>query len=249
MGWRLLPVNSLIIANLSSLPSKQGESANYFAKFLLCVLSKNLQNNPEILTGVLFPPPFQQHGTNCSDGKGLEEAGFHTVEAVDSAPEKELLSIKGIRENHVSMGFTMATEFHQQWSDIIQITTGSKELGKLLQGEIETGSIMELFGEFHTGKEQLCPSQAVTAQVGGSKGKATSMGTEGTLHPEQLLAVAERSVSGRQEQMDSQLSWKMFPQVLEADLAGVPFGKLRCCRSSPISAALSPQLLCHCPHR
>uniref|UniRef100_A0A8C3V9P5 Rad51-like C-terminal domain-containing protein n=1 Tax=Catharus ustulatus TaxID=91951 RepID=A0A8C3V9P5_CATUS len=154
MGWRLLPVNSLIIANLSSLPSKQGESANYFAKFLLCVLSKNLQNNPEILTGVLFPPPFQQHGTNCSDGKGLEEAGFHTVEAVDSAPEKELLSIKGIRENSPGT----------QWSDIIQITTGSKELGKLLQGEIETGSIMELFGEFHTGKEQLCPSQAVTAQ-------------------------------------------------------------------------------------
>jgi DNA repair protein RAD51 len=32
------------------------------------------------------------------------------------------------------MGFTTATEFHQKRSEIIQITTGSKELDKLLQG-------------------------------------------------------------------------------------------------------------------
>lgn len=112
------------------------------------------------------------------------------------------------------MGFTRATEFYQQWPEIIQITTVSKELDRLLQGEIETGSITELFREFHTGKKQLCPSLAVTGQLptdhGGSEGKATSMGTEGTFHPDQLLAMAERSVSGRQEQMNSQLSWKMF---------------------------------------
>lgn len=60
-------------------------------------VKKKTQNNAEILTGVLFPPPSQQCGTNCSDGKRLEEAGFHTVEAVDYAPEKKLLSIKGIR--------------------------------------------------------------------------------------------------------------------------------------------------------
>lgn len=34
----------------------------------------------------------------------------------------------------VPMGFTTATEFHQRRSEIIQITTGSKELDKLLQG-------------------------------------------------------------------------------------------------------------------
>ncbi|KAM7056800.1 uncharacterized protein M8220_003091 isoform 1-T1 [Acridotheres tristis] len=41
----------------------------------------------------------------------------------------------------VPLGFTTATEFHQQWPEIIEITTGSKELDKLLQGEIETGVI------------------------------------------------------------------------------------------------------------
>ncbi|KAL2309852.1 hypothetical protein Nmel_006082 [Mimus melanotis] len=41
---------------------------------------------------------FQQCGTNSSDGKRLEEAGFHTVEAVAYAPEKGLLNIEGISE-------------------------------------------------------------------------------------------------------------------------------------------------------
>jgi len=43
------------------------------------------------------------------------------------------------------MGFTTATELHRQRQDIIQITTGSKELDKLLEGGFETGSITEKF--------------------------------------------------------------------------------------------------------
>jgi len=34
------------------------------------------------------------------------------------------------------MGFTTATEFHQRRSEIIYVTTGSKELDKLLGGRI-----------------------------------------------------------------------------------------------------------------
>ena len=92
------------------------------------------------------------------------------------APKKALLSIKGISEAKadkiqneaaklVPMGFTTATEFHQRRSEIIQLTTGSKELDKLLGGGIETGSITEIFGEFRTGKTQLCHTLAVTCQV------------------------------------------------------------------------------------
>ena len=50
-----------------------------------------------------------------------------------------------------AMGFTTATEFHKTRSEIIMLTTGSKELDKLLGGGIETGSITEMFGEFRTG--------------------------------------------------------------------------------------------------
>ena len=49
------------------------------------------------------------------------------------------------------MGFTTATELHKTRSEIIMLTTGSKELDKLLGGGIETGSITEMFGEFRTG--------------------------------------------------------------------------------------------------
>ena len=77
-----------------------------------------------------------------------------------------------------------------------QITTGSKELDKLLNGGIETGSITELFGEFRTGKSQLCHTMAVTCQLpislGGAEGKCLYIDTEGTFRPERLLAVAER---------------------------------------------------------
>ncbi|XP_023257750.1 DNA repair protein RAD51 homolog B-like, partial [Seriola lalandi dorsalis] len=87
----------------------------------------------------------------------MEDAGFHTIEAVAYAPKKELLNIKGISEAKadkilteaaklVPMGFTTATEFHQRRAEIIQISTGSKELDKLLQGGIETGSITEMYG-------------------------------------------------------------------------------------------------------
>ncbi|TNN38330.1 DNA repair protein RAD51 A [Liparis tanakae] len=98
----------------------------------------------------------------------------------------------------VPMGFTTATEFHQRRAEIIQISTGSKELDKLLLGGIETGSITEMFGEFRTGKTQLCHTLAVTCQLpidqGGGEGKAMYIDTEGTFRPERLLAVAERRV-------------------------------------------------------
>ncbi|KAM7394939.1 hypothetical protein PAMA_006602 [Pampus argenteus] len=129
----------------------------------------------------------EQCGISASDIKKLEDAGFHTIEAVAYAPKKELLNIKGISEAKadkilteaaklVPMGFTTATEFHQRRAEIIQISTGSKELDKLLQGGIETGSITEMFGEFRTGKTQLCHTLAVTCQLpidqGGGEGKA-----------------------------------------------------------------------------
>ena len=63
------------------------------------------------------------------------------------------------------MGFSTAAHIHSKRADLVQLTTGSKELDKLLQGGIETGSITELFGEFRTGKTQLCHQLCVTCQV------------------------------------------------------------------------------------
>lgn len=94
------------------------------------------------------------------------------------------------------MGFTTATEMHTRRSDLICITTGSKQLDTLLAGGIETGSITEIFGEFRTGKSQICHTLAVTCQLpfdlGGGEGKCLYIDTEGTFRPVRLLAVAQR---------------------------------------------------------
>jgi len=160
----------------------------------------------------------EQHGISVADIKKLTEVGFYTVESLAYTPKKALLAIKGISEAKadkilneviklVPMGFTTATEFHQKRSEIIQVTTGSKELDKLLQGGIETGSITEMFGEFRTGKTQLCHQLCVTCQLpvdcGGAEGKAMYIDTEGTFRPERLLAVAERYGLNGQEVLDN----------------------------------------------
>lgn len=88
---------------------------------------------------------YQEHGISANDVKKLQEAGFHTVESIAYTPKKALLAIKGISEAKadkilneasklVPMGFTTATEFHMRRSELVMITTGSKELDKLMQG-------------------------------------------------------------------------------------------------------------------
>lgn len=168
--------------------------------------------------GPILVNKLEQHGISANDIKKLTDAGFFTVESLAYTPKKTLLAIKGISEAKadkilneviklVPMGFTTATEFHQKRSEIIQVTTGSKELDKLLQGGIETGSITEIFGEFRTGKTQLCHQLCVTCQLpvdcGGAEGKAMYIDTEGTFRPERLLAVAERYGLNGQEVLDN----------------------------------------------
>lgn len=118
----------------------------------------------------------EEYGISAVDIKKLTEAGYYTVESIAYTPKKAVLGIKGISEAKadkilteaaklIPMGFTTATEYHQRRSEIVYVTSGSKELDKLLGGGIETGSITEIFGEFRTGKTQLCHTLAVTCQV------------------------------------------------------------------------------------
>ena len=87
------------------------------------------------------------------------------------------------------------------------VTTGSAELDALLKGGIETGSITEIFGEFRTGKTQLCHTLCVTCQLpmeqGGAEGKAMYIDTEGTFRPERLQEIAERFGLNGQDVLDN----------------------------------------------
>jgi DNA repair protein RAD51 len=114
---------------------------------------------------------------SAADVKKLNEGGFFTVEAVAYSTKKQLMAVKGISEQKadkliveasklVPMGFTTASDLHKARGDIVQISTGSAELDKLLEGGMETGSITEIFGEFRTGKCVLCdPDSAVDGSL------------------------------------------------------------------------------------
>ncbi|KAK9378245.1 Rad51-domain-containing protein [Kockiozyma suomiensis] len=157
-------------------------------------------------------------GITASDLRKILEAGFNTVESIAYTPKRQLLAIKGISEakadkllteasKMVPMGFTTATEYHQRRSELISITTGSKNLDTLLAGGIETGSITEIFGEFRTGKSQICHTLAVTCQLpidmGGGEGKCLYIDTEGTFRPVRLLSIAQRFGLNGQEVLDN----------------------------------------------
>jgi DNA repair protein RAD51 len=105
------------------------------------------------------------------------------------------------------MGFQSATELYQVRKDVIFLSTGAKELDKLLAGGLETGSITELFGEFRTGKTQLCHTLAITCQLpiesGGGAGRCMYIDTEGTFRPERLFPIAERFGLDPEEALDN----------------------------------------------
>lgn len=160
----------------------------------------------------------QEQGVNVKDIEKLQAHGLYTVEAVAYSTLKTLTAIKGITDvkatkliesasKLVPMGFTTATEYHKERQEVIFITTGSKELDKLLNGGIETGSITEMFGEFRTGKTQLCHTLCVTCQLpleqGGGEGKALYVDTEGTFRPQRLIAIAERYGLNPQDVLDN----------------------------------------------
>ncbi|CAI5755579.1 unnamed protein product [Candida verbasci] len=163
--------------------------------------------NEEENNGPLLIEQLEGNGITSSDIKKLKADGYHTVEAVAYTPRRQLMVVKGISEAKaekisleaaklVPLGFTTASEFHSRRSDLICLTTGSKQLDTLLGGGIETGSITEVFGEFRTGKSQLCHTLAVTCQLpidmGGGEGKCLYIDTEGTFRPNRLVSIAQR---------------------------------------------------------
>eukprot|EP00741_Cyanophora_paradoxa_P005314 tig00000870_g5153.t1 len=167
------------------------------------------QSNDEEENGKIWQciDKLEGNGINKADLTKLREQGFYTVESIAFATKKALVEVKGISEakadkllaeakKYVPMGFVTATEMAQKMQDTLKITTGSTELDKLLEGGIETGSITEIFGEFRTGKTQLCHMLCVTCQLAieanGGEGKALYIDTEGTFRPQRLTSIAER---------------------------------------------------------
>ena len=145
-------------------------------------------------------------GVGPATATKLKEIGFRTVEAVATAAIRELVSA-GIGETtaekvisaarkSMAITFVRGDELVELRSNIRRLSTGCTSLDRLLGGGIETQSITEFYGEFGTGKSQICQQLCLTAQLpveqGGLDGGALYIDTENTFRPERIMQIAPR---------------------------------------------------------
>jgi len=137
--------------------------------------------------------------------KKLRELGFHTVESLAMATAKEMEQAgisktnaeKLIRKARSCMPlqFIRGDELVKMRQNVLRLTTGSSMLDKLLGGGIESQSITEFYGEYGSGKSQICHQLCVNVQLppeqGGLGGAALYIDTENTFRTERIFQMAQ----------------------------------------------------------
>ena len=149
--------------------------------------------------------------------KRLVDSGIYTVMDVAVRGASEIADVtswdlnkaedlsRKAREKLVELGkleddFITATELHSRRINIDKISTGVESLDDLLGGGIETQGITEFYGEFGTGKTQICNTLCVMSQLpkelGGLKKSDKKVGviyvdTEGTFRPDRIIEIAK----------------------------------------------------------
>ena len=101
-----------------------------------------------------------------------------------------LLKERGLVEDD----FVTADYLLEKLSRRRYITTGSRNLDTLLRGGVVTGAVTEFYGEFGSGKTQLCHTLAVNVQLpeeeGGLDKNAIYIDTEKTFSPSRVVEIA-----------------------------------------------------------
>lgn len=114
------------------------------------------------------------------------------TKAVDlnNKARKKLVEIGRLEPDFIS-----ASELLTKRKNISRLSTGSANLDELLAGGIETWAMTEFYGEFGSGKTQICHTLCAMVQLptdqGGLDGGAVYIDTEGTFRPERLAQIAE----------------------------------------------------------
>ena len=90
--------------------------------------------------------------------------------------------------------FISATKLYDKRKKEERISTGSKNLDDLFEGGIEPKAVTEIYGEYGTGKTQICHTLCILAQQQrkseGKAHKALYIDTENTFRPERIVSIA-----------------------------------------------------------
>lgn len=144
-------------------------------------------------------------GLGPAGASKLRQAGYKTVQSIATASSLELIEA-GIGETlagkvieaarrSLEVKFVTGEELAKMYKEKTKITTGCNSLDRLLDGGLETGSITEFYGEFGSGKSQICQQLAVAVQLsverGGLDAACLYIDTENVFRPERVIQMAE----------------------------------------------------------
>ena len=151
-------------------------------------------------------------GVGPTTEKKLKDAGVSSVLDLSVSLPAELSDkIGGTKENASAMifaaqrllmdsgliekEFVPAIETLEKRKTMMKCTTGSTNLDDLFKGGIETQAITEFYGDFGSGKSQICHTLSITSQLaheeGGLNGSVIYIDTEGTFRPERIEQISE----------------------------------------------------------
>jgi DNA repair protein RadA len=144
-------------------------------------------------------------GVGPATAQKLRELGYHTVESLAMATVRELEPV-GVSEkkaqqviqaarSNVGISFIRADQLLKQRQNVARLTTGSKALDKIVDGGLETQTISEFYGEYGSGKSQVCHQLCVNVQLpiekGGLNGGALYVDTENTFRLERIVQMSK----------------------------------------------------------
>jgi DNA repair protein RadA len=122
----------------------------------------------------------------------LEDAGLTR----ETAGALIFVAQRKLREGGVlQQEFVPAAAALERRRGMLRCSTGASNLDQLLKGGVETQAITEFWGEFGSGKSQICHTLTVMAQLhpqkGGLGGAALYVDAENTFRPERIAEIAE----------------------------------------------------------
>jgi DNA repair protein RadA len=144
-------------------------------------------------------------GIGPATAQKLQEMGFHTIESLAMATARELepagisekkaFSIIEEARSNIGVSFIRADELLEMRKSVLRLTSGSKVIDALLDGGLETQTITEFYGEYGTGKSQICHQLCVNVQLpperGGLNGAALYVDSENTFRTERIVQMSK----------------------------------------------------------
>ena len=146
-------------------------------------------------------------GVGPATAQKLRDLGYHTVESLAMATARELepvgvgekkaFSIIEAARSSIGVNFIRADELLKMRQNVLRLSTGSKAIDKIVDGGLETQTITEFYGEYGSGKSQICHQLCVNIQLpperGGLNGAALYVDTENTFRLERIIQMSKHA--------------------------------------------------------